>query len=88
MQPYFDPTRKTTSKKNRRRPQKTGRQPKKIEDDLRKNVIWPQAQLKKLTLIGCDIIVKLTKLFSNYRILNLKEFEALAARVVSSNFPS
>jgi hypothetical protein len=28
MQPYFDPTRKTTSKK--------GRQPKKIKDDLQK----------------------------------------------------
>jgi hypothetical protein len=40
MQPYFDPTRKMTFKKNERRPQieeKNGRQPQKkmkMEDDL------------------------------------------------------
>ena len=33
MQPYFDPTRKTNSKKNEKRPKKI----KKIEDDLKKN---------------------------------------------------
>jgi hypothetical protein len=32
MQPYFDPTRKTTSNKNGRLPQKN-----KMEDDLKKN---------------------------------------------------
>ena len=41
MQPYFAQTRKTTSKKNGRRPQnkiKNGRPPqKKMEDDLTKN---------------------------------------------------
>ena len=47
---------KTTSKnktKNGRRPQKI------MEDDLKKikNGRRPQAQLKKSTLIGCDIIV-------------------------------
>ena len=33
MQPYFDPTRKTTLKKNGRRPQKKNE----MEDDLKKN---------------------------------------------------
>ena len=33
MQPYFDPTRKTTSKKNERQPQKRY---KKMEDDLKR----------------------------------------------------
>jgi hypothetical protein len=29
---------------------------KEMEDDLKKNGMQPKAQLKKLTLIGCDII--------------------------------
>ena len=44
---------KTTSKKNERRPQKKWKTPKKklkMEDNLKHN-------LKKSTLIGCDIIV-------------------------------
>jgi hypothetical protein len=41
MQPYFDPTRKTTSKKNGRRPQK---KIKKIEDNLKKNENRKQPQ--------------------------------------------
>ena len=49
MQPYFDPTRKTTSKKNGRRPKKN----EKNEDDLKKNKKWKQPKPK----IGCDIIV-------------------------------
>jgi hypothetical protein len=40
MQPYFDPTRKRTLKKNGRRPSKKNkngrRPPKKMEDDLKK----------------------------------------------------
>jgi hypothetical protein len=39
MQPYFNPTRKTTPKKNGRRPQKKWRQPqKKKEDNLNKRI--------------------------------------------------
>jgi hypothetical protein len=59
MQPYFDITRKTTSKKKGRQPQtkKNGSQPPKngkMEDDLKKkNGRLP----KKSTLIGCDITV-------------------------------
>jgi hypothetical protein len=42
MQPYFDPTRKTTSKKNGRRPQKERKMEdelKKMEDYLKKNLL-------------------------------------------------
>jgi hypothetical protein len=42
MQPYFDPTRKTTLKKNGRRPQrkqKRGRRPKKNENGRRPKYI-------------------------------------------------
>jgi hypothetical protein len=37
--------------KNRRRPKKNGRRPQKNKNEQ------PQAQFKKSTLIGCDIIV-------------------------------
>jgi hypothetical protein len=43
MQPYFDPTRKTTSKK--------------MEDNLKKKGRQPQKEKKKINLIGCDTIV-------------------------------
>ena len=67
MQPYFDPTRKMTSKKNGRLPQtkiKNGRRPqKKMEDDLKKK--WKTNQSTKINLIGCDTIVNSPSL-SNY----------------------
>ena len=48
MQPYFDPTRRTTSKKNGRQPQKKMKdnlQKKgKMEDDLKKNENGRQPQ--------------------------------------------
>ena len=50
----------TTSKKWKKSSErmKNGRRPfKKLEDDLKKNGRGPQAQLKKSTLIGCNIIV-------------------------------
>ena len=40
MQPYFDPTRKTTSKKNGRQPEKKL----KMENDLKKNENGKQPQ--------------------------------------------
>ena len=51
MQPYFDPTRKTTSKKMKDylKKYKNGRQPKKIkkmEDDLKKNKKWKTTSKK------------------------------------------
>jgi hypothetical protein len=54
-----------TSKKGRRPQQKNGRRPQQkwkttsteMEDKLKKMNVQPQAQLKKSTLIGCDIIV-------------------------------
>ena len=56
MQPYFAPTRKTTSTKNGRRPQKqskkNGRPPqKKIEDDLKKNIKKWKTTSKKIKKI-------------------------------------
>ena len=42
MQPYFDPTRKTTSKKNGRHPQKIN----KNEDDLKKKMKTTSKKMK------------------------------------------
>ena len=62
MQPYFDPTRKTTSKKiwkttSKKKEEKKEDDLKKIkmEDNLKKQ--WKTNQSTQINLIGCDTIV-------------------------------
>ena len=56
MQPYFDPTRKTTAKKNGRQPKKnkmkTNSKKIKNEDDLKKikKLRRPQKKIKKMAV--------------------------------------
>ena len=52
MQPYFDPTRKTTSKKNEKRPKKKW----KMEDDLKKMKMEDDLNFKAVLTKFCLLI--------------------------------
>ena len=63
MQPYFDPTRKKTSKKNGRLPRKKRHKINKSEDNLKKNKKWrrPQKRTSKINKNEEDLNKKLLK---------------------------